>query len=238
MLVHVVSIFPEYLESPLQCSILRIAQEKGILQVERIGLRDFASDEHRTVDDYPFGGGAGMVMKPEPPVKAVRAVKRADSWTVLLSPRGAPFDQAKANQLAKKPHLILVCGHYKGIDERVNELVADEEVSVGDYVLSGGEAAALVLLEATARLLPGVVGDEESVNTDSFMTGLLDAPHYTRPREYEGRAVPEVLVSGDHEKVWQWRRRKALEVTRDRRPELFARYALSDRDKQLLLTED
>jgi len=234
MLVHLVTIFPEFFDSALKCSIPRIAQEKGTLQVDYVNLRDFTADSHRTVDDCPFGGGAGMVMKPEPIFEAVRSVKRADSWTVLFSPRGRRLTQAVVLELAAKPHLILVCGHYKGVDERVSGFLVDAEISLGDYVLSGGEAAALVLLEAVARLLPGVVGDEESVNTDSFSDGLLDAPWYTRPRDYEGHEVPEVLVSGDHEKVRCWRRKQSLEITRDRRPDLFAEHVLNAEEKKLL----
>jgi len=234
MLVHLVTIFPEFFDGALKCSILRIAQEKGTLQVDTVNLRDFTDDSYRTVDDYPFGGGPGMVMKPEPVFQAVRSVKQADSRTVLLSPRGRRLTPPVVQELARRPHLILVCGRYKGVDERVSEFLVDEEISVGDYVLSGGEAAALVLLEATARLLPGVVGDEESVNTDSFTNGLLDAPWYTRPREFEGHEVPEVLVAGDHEKVRRWRRRQSLEITRERRPDLFAEYTLTSEDKRLL----
>jgi tRNA (guanine37-N1)-methyltransferase len=234
MLVHVVTIFPEFFDSALKCSILRIAREKQALQVDLVNLRDFTADSYRTVDDYPFGGGPGMVMKPEPVFEAVRSVARDDSWTVLLSPRGRKLTQPAVMELAARPHLILVCGHYKGVDERVGEFLVDDEISIGDYVLSGGEVGALVLLEATARLLPGVVGDEESVNTDSFSNGLLDAPWYTRPREFEGHAVPEVLVSGDHEKVRRWRQKQGLEITRDRRPDLFSEYALSAEDKKLL----
>jgi tRNA (guanine37-N1)-methyltransferase len=234
MLVHLVTIFPEFFDGALKCSILRIAQEKGTLQVDTVNLRDFTADSYRTVDDYPFGGGPGMVVKPEPVFQAVRSVKQADSRTVLLSPRGRRLTPPVVQELARKSHLILVCGRYKGVDERVSEFLVDEEISVGDYVLSGGEAAALVLLEATARLLPGVVGDEESVNTDSFTNGLLDAPWYTRPREFEGHEVPEVLVAGDHEKVRRWRRRQSLEITRERRPDLFAEYTLTAEDKRLL----
>jgi tRNA (guanine37-N1)-methyltransferase len=237
MLVHFVTIFPEFFDSPLKCSILRIAQEKQVLQVEAINLRDFADDDHRTVDDYPFGGGAGMIMKPEPIFRAVRKVRRADSWTVLLSPQGRTLTEAMVIDLAAKPHLILLCGHYKGVDDRVRQYLVDDEISLGDYILSGGEAAALILMEATARLLPDVVGDEESVNTDSFMAGLLDAPYYTRPREFEGHAVPEVLVSGDHEAVRQWRHRQALEMTRERRPDMFGGYELSAEDKRLLMED-
>jgi tRNA (guanine37-N1)-methyltransferase len=238
MLVHLVTIFPEYFPDPLACSVLRIAQEKKVLQVETVSLRDFADDAYRTVDDYPFGGGAGMVMKPEPIFRAVRQVRTATSWSILFSPQGRVLTEDRVQELAAKPHLVLICGHYKGVDQRVSEHLADEEVSIGDYVLSGGETAALVLLEAVARLLPGVVGDEESVNTDSFMAGLLDAPYYTRPRDFEGMLVPEVLVSGDHARVRRWRQRRALETTRTRRPDLFAQHALSAEEKKLLLEED
>lgn len=234
MRIHLVTIFPEFFESALKCSILRIAQEKQSLQVDLVNLRDFTRDSYRTVDDYPFGGGAGMVMKPEPIFEAVRGLAGDDAWTVLLSPRGRKLTQAVVQELAARPHLVLVCGHYKGVDERVGEFLADDEISIGDYILSGGEVAGLVLLEAVARLLPGVVGDEESVNTDSFSNGLLDAPWYTRPREYKGHEVPEVLVSGDHDKVRRWRRKQSLEITRDRRPDLFAEHALSAEDKKLL----
>jgi tRNA (guanine37-N1)-methyltransferase len=239
MLAHLVTIFPEFFESALKCSILRIAQDRQALQVDLVNLRDFTRDSYRTVDDYPFGGGAGMVMKPEPIFEAVRGVatpSRAGNgaWTVLLSPRGRKLTQSVVQELARRPRLILVCGHYKGVDERVGEFLADDEISVGDYILSGGEVAGLVLLEAVARLLPGVVGDEESVNTDSFSNGLLDAPWYTRPRDYEGHEVPEVLVSGDHDKIRRWRRKQSLEITRDRRPDLFAEHALSAEDKKLL----
>jgi tRNA (guanine37-N1)-methyltransferase len=237
MRVHLVTIFPEFFAGPLNCGVLRIAQEKAILQVETVALRDFADDAYRTVDDYPFGGGPGMIMKPEPVFRAVRRVKTPESWVVLLSPQGRLFAENVALELSRHAHLIFVCGHYKGVDERVHEHLVHDAISIGDYVLSGGEAAALVLLEATTRLLPGVVGDEESVSSDSFMNGLLDAPYYTRPREFDGLGVPEVLVSGDHEKVRSWRRRRALELTRDRRPDLFARYVLSEEDKQLLLEE-
>jgi tRNA (guanine37-N1)-methyltransferase len=237
MLAHLVTIFPEFFESALKCSILRIAQEKQALQVDLVNLRDFTRDSYRTVDDYPFGGGAGMVMKPEPVFEAVRSRAGDDTWTVLLSPRGRKLTQPVVQELAARPHLVLVCGHYKGVDERVGEFVADDEISIGDYILSGGEVAGLVLLEAVARLLPGVVGDEESVNTDSFSNGLLDAPWYTRPRDYEGHEVPEVLVSGDHDKVRRWRRKQSLEITRDRRPDLFAAHTLSAEDKKLLEEE-
>jgi len=246
MRVSLVTIFPEFFDSPLKCSILRIAQEKGILQVETINLRDFTDDAYRTVDDYPFGGGPGMIMKPEPIFQAVRraggghdaaSCPPPDSWTILLSPQGRIFTEDVARELAKRPHLILICGHYKGVDERVRANLVNDEISIGDYVLSGGEVPALALLEATARLLPGAVGDEESVYSDSFMAGLLDAPYYTRPREFEGHAAPEVLVSGDHEKVRQWRRRESLEITRARRPDLFARHVLTDEDKRLLMQD-
>lgn len=237
MRISLLTIFPEFFDAPLKCSVFRIAAEKGILQVERINLRDFTVDSYRTVDDYPFGGGPGMIMKPEPIFQAVRAVRSPTSRVILLSPQGRQLTQEIVSQLADQDHLIFVCGRYKGVDARVGNIV-DDELSIGDYVLSGGEAAALVVMEAVVRLLPGVVGDEESVNSDSFMNGLLDAPYYTRPREYEGYVVPEVLLSGDHARIQRWRRRQALQLTRQRRPDLFARYVLSAEDQRLLMEED
>lgn len=239
MRISVVTIFPEYFSGVRECSVLRIAQEKRILRVDLVNPRDFADDAYRTVDDYPFGGGPGMIMKPEPIFRAVRSIaaEATPVWRVLLSPRGRLFCQPLAQELAGREHLILVCGHYKGVDERVRTHLCDDEISLGDYILSGGEAGAAVVMEAVVRLLPGVVGDEESVNTDSFMTGLLDAPYYTRPRDFEGALVPEVLISGDHEKVRRWRRRMALRATRARRPDLFARHELTEEDRQLLLEE-
>lgn len=237
MRISIVSIFPEFFAGPFDCGPTRIAREKGVLEINIVNPRDFTTDLHRTVDDYPFGGGAGMVMKPEPIFLAVESVKRPESRVILLSPQGERFDQRMAHRLSGLPHLILICGRYKGVDERVRLLLIDEEVSIGDYVLAGGEAAAVVIVEAIARLLPGAVGDEDSVATDSFENGLLDAPVYTRPREFRGVSVPEVLISGNHAAVARWRRQQALLNTARRRPELLRNIVLSAEERELLLRE-
>ncbi len=234
MRVHIVTIFPEFFSGPFDCGPTRIAREKGVLEINLVNPRDFTTDLHRTVDDYPFGGGAGMVMKPEPICEAVESVRTPDSRVILLSPQGKRFDQAMAHRLKELPHIVLICGRYKGVDERVRVLLVDEEVSIGDYVLAGGEAAAVVVIEAIARLLPGAVGDEDSVATDSFAQGLLDAPLYTRPREFRGLAVPEVLISGNHAAVAKWRREQALLATARRRPDLLNKVTLTPEDQEFL----
>lgn len=202
---------------------MRIAKEKNITEITLVNLRDFADDSYRTVDDYPFGGGPGMILKPEPIFKAVESVKQDNSYIILLSPQGRQFNQDVAKELSQKEHMILICGRYKGVDERVREYLVNDEISIGDYILSGGEVATLVLLEATVRLLKGVVGDKESVETDSFMSGLLDAPYYTRPADFRGYKVPAVLISGHHQKVKEWRQEQALELTKAKRPDLLKR---------------
>ena len=236
MLVHVVTLFPEYFAGPFDCGPTRVVRESKELAVEFVNPRDFTNDAHRTVDDYPFGGGAGMVLKPEPLVSAIESVRDAGSRVVLLSPQGRRFAQAVAKEFSSLPHLILVSGRYKGVDERVREL-CDDEVSVGDFVLAGGEAAAIAVVEALARLLPGAVEHEESVATDSFSAGLLDAPYYTRPAEFRGRKVPDVLMSGDHAAVARWRREKALLATALRRPELLRNEVLTEAEREFLCRE-
>lgn len=226
MRVDVLTIFPEYFTGPLDASLIGKAREAGTLDVRVHDLRAWTHDRHRTVDDMPFGGGAGMVMKPEPFFEAVESLYgslEARPRTVLLTPRGRPLDQALARELAAEPGLLLICGRYEGIDERVHETVATDEVSIGDYVLSGGEVAACVVIEAVSRLLPGVMGNEASAQDESFSDGLLEYPQYTRPAEYRGMAVPEVLLSGHHGKVEAWRREQALARTRALRPDLIAR---------------
>jgi len=208
---QVLTLFPEFFSSPLACSIPDRAIKAGLAQVDCINIRDFSTDKHRRADDSPYGGGPGMVMKPEPVVASIRHAResRPDTRVVLLSPTGVSFDQAKAREYSKSPGITLVCGRYEGIDERVAEYV-DEQVSVGPYVLSGGEPAALAIIDAVIRLLPGALGDERSAEQDSFgEDGLLDYPHYTRPEEFEGKRVPEVLLSGDHAKIEAWRREQA-----------------------------
>jgi tRNA (guanine37-N1)-methyltransferase len=234
MRAHVVTIFPEFFGSPLSVGPLRRARESGRLEVSLHQLRDYTTDRHATVDDVPYGGGHGMVMKPEPLVDAIEHVCRIDTpHRILLSARGAPFTQARAAALAEHPCLLLVCGRYEGVDERVRHFV-DEEVSVGDYVLSGGELPALVILDAIVRLLPGVLGNAASPLEESFSTEILEYPQYTRPAEFRGERVPDVLLSGDHGAIARWRREQALRVTWDRRPELLARAHLDDRDQDFL----
>ncbi len=236
MQAAVITLFPDYFRGPFECGPTRVARADGKLALSFVNPRDFTSDAHRTVDDYPFGGGAGMVMKPEPLSAAIESVRRPTSLVVLLTPQGERFTQPLAEELSHADHLVLVCGRYKGVDERVRTLV-DREVSVGDYVLAGGEAAAVVVIEAVARLLPGAVGDEDSVATDSFSAGILDAPYYTRPREFRGLEVPEVLVSGDHASVARWRREQALKTTARRRPELLRNEVLSESEREFLCRE-
>lgn len=223
MRVRVLTIFPELFAPFLAASLIGKAREKKLLEVTVHDLRDWTEDRHRSVDDEPYGGGGGMVMTAPPWIRAVRAVAGGSAWRVLLSPQGRRLDDARVRELAGKDELVLLCGRYEGIDERVRETVVDEEVSIGDYVLSGGELPALVLIEALSRQVPGVVGLADSVANDSFRACLLDHPHYTRPPVVEGLAVPEVLTSGDHAKIRRWRQREALRATLEKRPDLLER---------------
>jgi tRNA (guanine37-N1)-methyltransferase len=236
MEVHIVTLFPDLFASPLKESILGKAIDRGVVDVAVHDLRDHAQDKHRTADDAPYGGGAGMVLKPEPIIRALRAIEAeaGPATVVLLTPQGIPFSQALAQRLSKEERLVLLCGRYEGVDERVRLHFTDLEISIGDYVLMGGEIPALVVLDATLRLLPGVVGDELSIQEDSFQTGLLDHPHYTRPAEAEGHKVPEVLISGNHEAIRRWRRKESLRRTRARRPDLLETAPLTDEDVELL----
>jgi tRNA (guanine37-N1)-methyltransferase len=222
--IDVITIFPEILEGPLRASLLGKAIESGIVDVLVHDLRAFATDRHRQVDDESYGGGPGMVMKPEPVFAAVQSLGAGDMRVVLLSPAGRRLDQALVRELAAEPWLVLIAGRYEGVDERVVEGLPAQEVSIGDYVLSGGELPALVVIEAVTRLLPGVIGREESHERDSFgADGLLDHPHYTRPAEFRGMAVPDVLLSGNHAAIQRWRREAAREKTRHNRPDLLER---------------
>ena len=232
---HVITIFPDLFTSPLSVSLLKKAQEKGVISCTIHNLRDYAAGKHRSTDDTPYGGGWGMVMKPEPVVTALEEVGRSLSqpWRILLSPQGVPLSQAKVAELAGRATLILVCGRYEGIDERIRRFV-DEEISIGDYILSGGEVAALVVIDAVARLVPGVVGRQESTVYESFSEELLEYPQYTRPEEFRGLRVPEVLLSGHHAEIARWRRRQSLHRTQARRPDLLARATLSAEEKQWL----
>jgi tRNA (guanine37-N1)-methyltransferase len=238
MRIDLVTIFPGMLEGPLAEGIVSRAREAGQVDIRIHDLRRFSDDRHRTVDDAPFGGGPGMVMKAEPFFRAFESIwpdGRGDGDVVaLLSPRGRRFDQDTACRYAGVDRLMLLCGRYEGIDERVAAFLASEEVSLGDFVLTGGEVAALAVVEATVRLLPGALGDEASAESDSFQTGLLDWPHYTRPSTARGHAVPEVLLSGDHDRIRLWRKREALRATRERRPDLLATACLTAEDEGLL----
>lgn len=220
----VITLFPEMFSSPLGHSILKKARENGLIRFSTIDPRSYATDRHHTTDDYPYGGGQGMVMKPEPLVAAIEAARSQTSGArvILLTPRGEVFRQATARRLAGEPEIVLVCGRYEGVDERVKSYV-DEEISIGDYTLSGGEPAAIAIIDAVARLVPGVLGNSDSALEESFTDGLLEYPQYTRPEEYRGVKVPEVLLSGDHERIRQWRRQQSLAITRVRRPDLYAR---------------
>jgi tRNA (guanine37-N1)-methyltransferase len=219
--VDILTLFPGIFQGPLRESLLGRAIEGGLLEVRIHDIREHAHDRHRQVDDYAFGGGPGMVMKPEPVVEAVEALGSGDKHVVLLSPAGRRLDRDVVRSLATHPWLVLVCGRYEGLDERVIEVTGAEEISIGDFVLSGGEVPALVVLEAVARLVPGVVGNEESLGAESFEEGLLDHPHYTRPRAFRGIEVPEVLLSGDHARIAEWRRQAAVDKTRRNRPDLL-----------------
>ncbi len=219
----IISIFPGMFESPFGDSIICRAREKGLLEIRIHDLRDFTLNKHRKVDDTPFGGGVGMIMNVEPIARALEAIKKEvpKAKTILLSPGGKTFDQKKASQLARQESLILICGRYEGIDERVRLHFADEEVSIGDYILTGGEIPAMVLVEAVSRLIPGVLGDSESIVEESFAGGVLEYPQYTRPRDFKGFKVPDVLVSGDPKKIRAWQKAEALKKTESVRPDLF-----------------
>jgi tRNA (guanine37-N1)-methyltransferase len=236
MRFDVVTIFPAMIEQAVAAGIVGRAIDRGTLTVAVHDLRAFTTDRHRVVDDVPYGGGPGMVLKPEPIWRAVDAIENdggAKPLVVLTSPQGTRFSQAAAEKLAAAPRLLILCGRYEGVDERVRARV-HEEISIGDYVLSGGELAALVIVDAVARLVPGVVGDEQSVAEDSFNRGLLDFPHYTRPADWNGDKVPEVLLSGNHAAIRRWRKREALARTYARRPDLLAGAALDEEEQELL----
>lgn len=237
MRVDIITLFPCMFEGPFDESIIKRAKEKGILEINLHNLREFAHNKHRTADDLPFGGGVGMVMKPEPLFEAVEKIKiqaGCDYRVLLMSAQGIPFCQEKAKELARKEALLLICGHYEGVDERVRKHLVDGEISLGDYVLTGGELAAMVVVDVVARMLPGVLGCEDSAKEDSFYHGLLDYPQYTRPANFCGWKVPEVLLSGNHYQIKLWRRKKMLEMTLRKRPDLLKKIKLSEPDRKLL----
>ncbi|MFH1260078.1 MAG: tRNA (guanosine(37)-N1)-methyltransferase TrmD [Elusimicrobiota bacterium] len=236
MKIDLVTIFPEMFGAALEASLLGKAQKNGIAQISIHNLRKWTKDKHRIVDDRPYGGGAGMLLKAEPIWLALKELKKRaakSSRVILLTPQGKIFDQKKAAELSRKKHLIFVCGHYEGFDERITKFV-DEEISIGDFVLTGGELAALVVIEAVVRLLPGVVGNKSSLKEDSFAKKFLDWPHYTRPANFRGREVPDILLSGDHQKINLWRKKEAIRATIKKRPELIAKIKLSPIEKKML----
>ncbi|MCE5194368.1 MAG: tRNA (guanosine(37)-N1)-methyltransferase TrmD [Nitrospiraceae bacterium] len=237
MKIDIITIFPEIFHSYFNTGVIKKGIEKKIISIKVHNLRDFTDDKHKTVDDYPYGGGAGMVMKPEPFFKAVEAIK-ADGIprrTIMLSPQGTVLDQNIALSMSKdSASLIFICGRYEAIDERVRKMLVDDEISIGDYILTGGELPALVIIDSFARLIPGVLGDERSTEEESFSWGILDYPHYTRPPEFRGHDVPDVLLSGNHRDISLWRRKEALRQTLFKRPDLIKKISLKEEDHKLL----
>ena len=237
MKLDVLALFPEIIIPALQTGILKRIQDIGGLIINVYNLRDWATDRHKSVDDYPYGGGAGMILKPEPLFAAVKTLNTtSDANVVFLTPQGSPLTQSLVEAMSLETHIILICGRYKGIDERVRQQIVTTEISIGDYVLSGGEIAALVLIDAIGRVLPGALGDFESAHEDSFSQDLLDHPHYTRPAVYEGMEVPQVLLSGHHENIKKWRQVEALKRTAQCRPDLLQNLELSDEELNILNT--
>ena len=236
MKITILTIFPEMFESVLNSSILGRAREQGLVEVECVDIRPFSDRKHKNTDDYPFGGGAGMVMLAQPIMDAMKHVtgENFSGRRIYMGPRGTTLTTAKARELAKEEHLVLLCGHYEGVDQRALDACIDEEISIGDYILTGGEMAAMVLTDAVSRFIPGVLGSGESAEEESFSDGLLEYPQYTRPRELNGMEVPEVLLSGDHAKIKAWRRQESLRATKKFRPDLLDKAELTAKEKKLL----
>lgn len=238
MRIDILTLFPEMFTGVLGSSILKRAQEQDAVTYNVVNFREYADNKHKTVDDYPYGGGAGMVLKPQPIFDAVADIKDKAGATnpriILLCPQGRTYNQKIAEELAKEKHLILICGHYEGYDERIRTYLATDEISIGDYVLTGGELAAMVVIDSVVRLLPGVLGNEESHRKDSFSTGFLEHPHYTRPADFRGMKVPEVLLSGNHRLIAEWREKEALRRTLERRPDLLEKIELTEQQKKWL----
>jgi len=233
MKIDILTLFPAMFASPFNESIIERARTRKLVEINTVNIRDYAMDKHQQVDDYPYGGGAGMVMKFDVLSRAIEGVKRDNSRFVYLSPQGKRLDQENVVRLARQEHLILLCGHYEGIDERIINLV-DEEISIGDYVLSGGELAAMVVVDAVTRLIPGVLGDDNSSQEESFTGGLLEYPHYTRPRIYQGEEVPEMLLSGHHEQIRLWRKKLSLMRTLLKRPDLLLKREYDKEERKIL----
>jgi len=235
MNIHVLSLFPDMFSGVFGASILKKAQEKGAVRLEVTDIRTFSGNKHNQVDDYPYGGGAGMVLKPEPMFSAVEAITAGKQpRIILMCPQGERFTQKKAEELAQETELVFLCGHYEGYDERIRQHLVTDEISIGDFVLTGGELGAMTVIDSVVRLLPGVLGQEDSHIQDSFSTGLLEHPHYTRPAEFRGMKVPDVLLSGNHAKIKQWREEQSLKRTFERRPDLLEQYPLTDKQKLYL----
>ena len=236
MRIDILCLFPEMLLSPLNQSMVKRASERGLVHIAIHNIRDYTHDKHHTVDDYPYGGGPGMMLRPEPVFEAAETIRQqlgiSEMPTVLLTPQGRLFSQSVAQELVLHPHLMLICGHYEGLDERVREHLVTDEISVGDYILSGGELAAVVMVDAIVRLIPGVLGSEDSASSDSHSNGLLEYPQYTRPQVYRGWSIPSVLLSGNHGEIAQWRRRQAILRTAKRRPDLLKNANLYDEEKK------
>ena len=234
MRIDVLTLFPQMVEPVIAASMLGRARSRGLVDIRVVDLRDYATGRHRTADDYQFGGGGGMVLKPEPIFAAVEALRTEGARVVLMDPRGRTLTQAVAQTLSRERHVILIAGRYEGVDERVGELLADDRISIGDYVVTGGELPALVVTDAVTRLLPGVLGAEGAAERESFAGGLLEPPQYTRPEDFRGARVPEILLSGDHARVARWRREQALFLTWRRRPELLAAATLTEEERRLI----
>ena len=243
MRIDILTLFPQFFDSPLQSAIFQRAKDKDLAHFNIYNIRDYTHDRHHVVDDYPFGGGAGMLLKPEPVFEALEDVlkdRQADEEpipVILTTPQGRPFSQPLAYQLAEHKRLVIVCGHYEGVDDRVREHIITEEISIGDYVLSGGELPALVVADAVLRLIPGVLGSDESAAGDSHSDGLLEYPQYTRPSEFRGWGVPEILLSGNHAKIAAWRREQSILKTASRRPDLLAKASLTAKEKKMLQSQ-
>ncbi len=234
MRVDVLTLFPSMFNGPITESIIKRAQEKELVSINVINIRDYANNKHNTVDDYPYGGGAGMVIQAPPVFEAVNATKQVSSKVIMMCPHGVPLNQKISQILSKEDHLIIICGHYEGIDQRVHDQLVDLELSIGDYVLTGGELPAMVLMDSVIRLIPGVLGQQESIQEESFYQGLLEYPHYTRPAEYKGLAVPDVLLSGNHEEIRKWRKRESLRRTLLNRPDLLDNQELDAEGKRMI----
>lgn len=234
MKIDILTLFPEIFEKIFKWSIIGRAVDKNLFELKCTNIRDFSKDKHRKVDDYPFGGGPGMVMRPEPIYEAIESVKENDSVVIYLSPKGKVYNQEMANRLSKEKHLILLCGHYEGIDNRIIDNYIDEEISIGDFVLTGGEIPAMLLVDSIVRLIPGVLGSEESFMEESHYDGLLEYPQYTRPREFRDFSVPSILLSGDHEKIDKWRRYESLKATYLNRKDLLKKRELTSEEKEMI----